>query len=64
MTWQICHTTRIKNRIGTGGRKRLLRELEPREGVAMQTRAEQNEIDFIRAVDAFGETWLVTRTAN
>ncbi|GFQ72449.1 uncharacterized protein TNCT_694111 [Trichonephila clavata] len=35
-----------------------------REGVAVQTRAEQKEVEFIRVVDALGVTWLVTHTAN
>ena len=52
-----------KKSLGTWGRK-VMRVLEPQEAVAVQTRAEQKEIEFSRAMDALGVTWLVTRTSN
>lgn len=40
------------------------RKSHERVGIAIQTRTEQMLIVFIRAMDALGVTWLVTRTAK
>lgn len=38
--------------------------LKQREGIVIQTRAEQTEIVIIQAVDKLGVTWLVIHTTK